>query len=336
MKRRPILIAIGIAALVGVTVTAALKFGASPKEAAWQGWVEADYLFLGPDDPGRLVSLNVNEGDVVSEGTLLFEVQPDIQEQEWLRATAQVDEAKARLARAEAAQQRPEEIAVLEEQEVRAQAAIEQSKPALARAEALVKQGYTPVSRVEEARATYQRDMATLHEIQKQIRVGRLEARAEDIDAARTMVAQAEANLAAAQTRHEQRRVTAPAKGLVQEVFYRPGEVVPAGRPVVSLLPLGNLKLRFFVSQSELPKISPGQLVAVRCDGCADDLRAKVSFLSSQAEFTPPVIFSEEERQKLVFRIEARPEEPEQLRVGQPVTVVLEKPESSQIANANK
>lgn len=337
MNRRSTFVAVGIAALIAVTaVVVAFKFGASLKEATWQGWVEADYLFVGPDDPGRLVTLSVKEGDVIAEGTLLFEVQPDIQEQEWQRAKAQVDEAKARLARAEAARQRPEEIAVLEEQEARARAAIEQSKPALERAEALVKRGFTPVSRVEEARATYNKDVAALHEIQKQIRVARLEARTEDIEAVRMMVAQAEANLAAAETRREQRRVAAPAGGLVQEIFYRIGEVVPAGRPVVSLLPPGNLKVRFFVSQSELPKISQGQLVTVSCDGCADDLRAKVSFLSSQAEFTPPVIFSEEERQKLVFRVEARPEEPAQLRVGQPVTVVLTKPESGQIANVNE
>jgi HlyD family secretion protein len=221
----------------------------------------------------------------------------------------------------EAAQQRPEEIEVLEQQRKRAEAAIEQSKPELDRAEALVKNGTSPASRLDQAKAAYNRDAASLGEIEKQIAVARMRSRTEDIEAARTVVTQAEAHLSAAEIRGQQRIVRSPATGLVQEVFYRPGEVVPAGRPVVSVLPPNNLKLRFFVPQSQLPLLHQGQMVNVHCDGCAQDLAAKVTFISSQAEFTPPVIFSELERQKLVFRIEAHPEQPERFRVGQPVTV---------------
>ncbi len=325
--RRFILIAIGIATLLAIALTgnAALRFGTFPKETAWQGWVEADYLFLGPEEPGRLVSLTVKEGDFVADGSFIFEVQSDIQKDELLSATAALDMVRSRLARLEATQQRPEEIALLKEKESGAKAAIQQSRPALERTEALSERGFAATARVEEAKAVYEKDLAALRVIRQEIEVAQLKARSEEIDEARAALRQADANRTVAATRYEQRKITAPAKGVVQEVFYRPGEVVPAGRPVVSILPPGNLKLRFFVSQSELPNISQGQLVAVRCDGCADDLRAKVSFLSSQAEFTPPVIFSEEERQKLVFRIEARPEEPGQLRVGQPVTVMLKK-----------
>jgi HlyD family secretion protein len=99
--------------------------------------------------------------------------------------------------------------------------------------------------------------------------------------------------------------------------------MVPAGKPVVALLPPGNLKVRFFVNEAVLPRIKLGDVVKVQCDGCADDLTAKVSFMARSSEFTPPVIYSTEERAKLVFMIEARPQRPDRLRVGQPVSVAL-------------
>ena len=133
----------------------------------------------------------------------------------------------------------------------------------------------------------------------------------------------AEARRNSARTRLERRRVVSPAAGTIQEVYFRVGERVPAGRPIVSLLPPGNVRVRFFVPQAMLPKVHIGDAIAVRCDGCAGDLVARVSFISAQAEFTPPVIYSQEERARLVFRIEALPEKPEDVRVGQPVSVAL-------------
>ena len=107
----------------------------------------------------------------------------------------------------------------------------------------------------------------------------------------------------------------------MQQIYYRPGEVVPAGRPVVSILPPGNIKIRFFVPETVLPKVALGADVTVRCDGCKADVPAKVTFISRSAEFTPPVIYSQEERSKLVYLIEARTGTPGELRVGQPVDV---------------
>ena len=111
--------------------------------------------------------------------------------------------------------------------------------------------------------------------------------------------------------------------GTVQLIYYRPGEMVPAGKAVVSILPPGNVKVRFFVPQAVRPTISLGDTIGLTCDGCASGISARVSFIASAAEYTPPVIFSEEERNKLVFLVEALPEKPEGLRVGQPVTVTL-------------
>lgn len=317
-----------IAVIAGVVLVAAatgaflmLRSPAPPPQ--FHGWVEADLLFVGADEPGRLTNLAVREGQAVTSGTLLFTLQNDIQEADLQQAQGALDEAKARLAKAETAQQRPEEVAVLQAQEARARAALENSEPELERTRKLVERGIAAQARLDQAKAAHDRDLAQLLEIRRQIEVARLKARSEDIEAAREVVKQAEARLTSAQTRHTQRQVSAPADSVVQEIYFRTGEIVPAGRPVVSLLPPGNLKLRFFVPQSALPQIALGDEIAVQCDGCAEGIMAQVTFIARQAEFTPPVIFSSEERAKLVFRVEAIPRKPELLRVGQPTAISL-------------
>jgi len=144
-----------------------------------------------------------------------------------------------------------------------------------------------------------------------------------DLDAASAELRSAEARVNTSQTRLARRKLASPVTGTVQQVYFRPGEMVPAGRPILAILPPGNLKVRFFVPEAALQKIAYGDTVTVRCDGCADQT-AKVSFIAKSAEYTPPVIYSLEERNKLVFLIEALPEQPDKVRVGQPVDVVLE------------
>jgi HlyD family secretion protein len=145
-------------------------------------------------------------------------------------------------------------------------------------------------------------------------------------DDAEATLRTAEARLNSAKTKLERRRMLSPAAGTIQEVYFREGELVQPGRPIVSLLPPENTRVRFFVPQAVLPTVHVGDRIAVRCDGCASGLVARVSFISAQAEFTPPIIYSQEERARLVFRVEATPERPADLRVGQPVSVALQGP----------
>jgi HlyD family secretion protein len=223
-----------------------------------QGWVEAELIFVSPDEQGRVEQENVREGNRVKKGDQLFTLDDDLQQAD---------------------------VAVKD-------AAVTSADQAFVRAKQLL----TTSSGTQK---TY-----------------------DDADAA---VRQAKANLDWSKTRLARRRGISPADGTIQEVYFRQGETVPPGRAVMSLLPPGNLKLRFFAPETQLPAIKYGATVNVSCDGCAPGLTAKVSFIADSAEYTPPVIYSLEERAKLVFLIEARPVQPEKFRVGQPVTVTLPK-----------
>jgi HlyD family secretion protein len=288
-----------------------------------QGWVEADTLFVGAEDALRVTRLSVAEGDVAEPGAFLFALEASTQAAEVDSARAHVAEAEARLARLEATQQRPEEIMVLEAQQRQAEAALDFSTAELARQRDLAARNVAARAKLEEAESNYRRDLSALEAIRQQVQNARLSARREDIEAARATLAQQRAALAAAEARMRRTEVRAPAAGRIERVYYRPGEVVPAGRPVLGLLPPENIKLRFFVPQAVVPSIRVGQRVAARCDGCPDGLEATVSFIAPRAEFTPPVVFTPEERVRLVFKVEARPARPDAFRVGQPVTVTL-------------
>jgi HlyD family secretion protein len=144
-----------------------------------------------------------------------------------------------------------------------------------------------------------------------------------NLDDAEALLRTAQARLNSSQTRLARRKVLSPVTGPVQQIYYRVGELVPAGKPIVAILPPSNLKVRFFVNEAMLPRLHIGDTIAITCDGCESGLTAKISFIANTSEYTPPVIYSMDERSKLVFLIEAWPDRPEHLRAGQPVSVTL-------------
>lgn len=239
-----------------LALLALLVAGCNDGEKTYQGWIEADLIFVSPDEAGRVETLSVREGDKATKGAPVFTVDDDLQQ-------ADLNVAKATAAN---------------------------TRRAFMRAQTLLNSGTGTQKAFDDAQAALR---------------------------------QADARLNSAQTRLKRRQAFSPVSGTVQQIYFRPGEMVAAGKPVIALLPPGNLKVRFFVPQAALPKFAIGDAVKVRCDGCAADLAAKISFIARSAEYTPPVIYSMEERAKLVFLIEARPNSPEKLRVGQPVDVLL-------------
>ena len=291
-------------------------------ETAWQGYMEARLLLVGPEQAGRLVDLAVEEGVQVAAGAPLFGLDAALQQAQLEEAAGRLEEARARLANLLAQQQRPEEIEVLVARRRQAQAGLDLATQELRRTRELFQRGVIAKSRLDQAEATFRESQAGLQQVEQQIQTGRLTARVQEIAATRAAVEAAEAMVAQAQVRLERRRVAAPAAGVVQEVLFRPGEMVTAAQPVVALLPPERLRVRFFVPEPLVSRLRLGQTVAVRCDGCTADLRARISFVSREAEFTPPVIFGPTERAKLVFMAEATPEgATAALLPGQPVTV---------------
>jgi len=226
------------------------------KNPGYQGWVEADMIFVSPDEPGRVIKLNVREGDQVKEGAALYSIDDDLQR-------ADLNQNNATLANAQQTYDR---------------------------AAALSKTGSGTQA---------------------------------NLDSAVSALRVAEARVNTSQTRLMRRSGFAPVSGSIQQIYFREGEMVPAQRPVLSIMPPGNMKVRFFVPEADLPKLALGDEVGVTCDNCANDLTAKIYFLATQAEYTPPVIYSLDERNKLVYLVQARPNKPEGLRVGQPVSVFL-------------
>jgi HlyD family secretion protein len=242
--------------LTALALAVALAGCKETRDPGFQGWVEADMIFVSPDEPGRVTKLYVREGDEVKSGAQLYTVDDDLQ-----------------------------------------QADLNQNKATLANAQ-----------------QTYER-AASLSKTGSGTQA--------NLDAAVSALRVAEARVITSQTRLARRNGYAPVSGAIQQIYFREGEMVPAQRPVLSIMPPGNMKLRFFVPEPELPKLAIGDDVRVSCDNCAADLTAKIYFIATMAEYTPPVIYSLDERNKLVYLIQARPSRPDALRVGQPISVYL-------------
>jgi HlyD family secretion protein len=289
----------------------------------FQGFVEGEFLRIGPDEPGRLAVLSVRRGDIVEAGAPLFRLEAETFEADRAAAESRLREAEAALADLMAEQQRPEEIEVLMAGRARAAADVRLTRAEEERQRRLHAEGFAATARLQQAQADAQRAEASLAEVERQIGAAQLTARIQRIEQARGAVEAARGALEAAAERLARRTVSAPEGGLIQDVLFYPGELVPAAQPVVSLLPPERRKIVFYVSEPWRVRFRPGTVVRVTCDSCPDDLTATVDFVSAEEEFTPPVIFSPEERAKLVYRVEARPARPLALSPGQPVSVIL-------------
>jgi HlyD family secretion protein len=288
----------------------------------WQGYAEGEYVRISAPVAGTLLRADPQRGDRVELAAPMF-ILEQVNEAAGRREAAQrLDQARARLANLEKGR-RPDEIAAIQAQERQARAALALSGANLKRAEQLLASGFQSPASLDEARSAHDRDQARLAEFEAQLKVARLTARPDEIDAAHAEVAAADAALAQADWRLTQKAVRAPVAGTVQDRLYLPGEFVPAGYPVYSILPPENIKLRFFVPQAQLAALRPGMALTATCDGCGGTIGARLSFIAPQPEYTPPVIYNRDNRAKLVYLVEARPNAQDALRLhpGQPVDV---------------
>jgi HlyD family secretion protein len=291
----------------------------------FQGYVEGEYLRVASPIAGQLASLLVARGAIVKRGDPLFALEQD-------NETAGLRQAEDQLRQAEAQHRnlltgkRPEEIDAIRAQLAQAEASLSLSEGNLVRQEALVRERFVSKEAADTARSARDRDRARVDELKAQLAAARLAARPDEIGAARSASRAAREALAQAEWKLTQKSLRAPQDGHVTDTLYVQGEWVPAGSPVVTLLPPANTKVRFFVPERILGSIRLGQQVSVLCDGCGEPVPAPVTYVAPQAEYTPPVIYSRENRAKLVFMVEARPAPAHaaKLHPGQPVEVRLQ------------
>ncbi|HEX4293860.1 MAG TPA: efflux RND transporter periplasmic adaptor subunit [Rhizomicrobium sp.] len=249
---------------------------------AWLGYAEGDTAFVAAPQAGWVANLRVERGAEVKLGDMLFALDDIAQ------ASAR-DQAQAQIAQAQG-------------QMGQARAGLELAQKELVRQQGLLRSGATSKQALDQAKSAHDTAAALVAQI----------------DATEQ---QARATLTGAAYQLSERVVVSRTSGRVQDVFFRPGEYAPAMTPVVSILPPGNVYVRFFVPETEFAHVHLGQKVSIHCDGCARDLTATVSFIAAQEEFTPPVIFSVGNREKLVFKVEARAQGGLALHPGQPVDV---------------
>jgi HlyD family secretion protein len=312
---------------VAAVLAAGIACAGCSKEApgTWQGYVEGEFVYLASSQAGQLTELSVSRGQTVADNAPLFALEAQNETEAVVQAREQLRAARAQLADLNTGK-RPPEVDVTQAQLVQAQADAARAATQYQRDEIQLRAGGIAQSQLDDSHATALSTAARVRELKSQVAVARLPGRIEQIRAQNAQVEADQAALAQAQWKLDQKSLRAPHGGLVFDTMYRSGEWVPAGSPVVRLLPPANVKVRFFVPQAVVGSLAPGRHVLIHCDGCPADVPAVLSFISDQVEYTPPVIYSNESRAKLVFMVEARPQlaDAPKLRPGQPVVVSLQ------------
>jgi HlyD family secretion protein len=299
--------------------------GCAPSgERTLQGYVEGEYVRVAAPFAGALIRLSVKRGGDVVAGAPLFALERENEVAARRQSEQQLQAAEARLENLRTGK-RPPEVMSVEEQLRQAIATRDLAVTNLARQQKLFASGFVSGAAIDDARTEVKRDEAAVAQLQAAVATARLPARNDEIRAAEADARAAKEALAQADWRLGQRAVASPVTGRVNDTYFVTGDWVPAGTPVVSLLPPGNVKLRFFVPEPALSRMKPGQTVTFSCDGCGAALTAPITFISDRAEFTPPVLYTRENRAKLVFLVEAVPaaDVAARLNPGQPVDITL-------------
>ncbi len=289
-----------------------------------QGYLEGEYIYVASPLGGALERLQVQRGAQVKAGDPLFTLES-------ISEKAAREEAELRLVQARATLEdtkkgkRPTEVDSLTASLKQAQAALDLADKEFTRQQSLRESGATSQQELDTARSARDQSRERVAQLEAELETARLGARTDQVAAAAANVRALEAALAKAEWSLNQKRQSAPQAGLVFDTLFREGEWVAAGRPVAQLLPPANIKLRVFVSEAQLGPLQLGDAVQVFMDGVTGNVTGKVSFISPQAEYSPPMIYSRANRQKFVYLVEAtfEPDVAVRLHPGQPVEVVL-------------
>jgi len=285
------------------------------------GYVEGERLYLASPVSGTVRAIHVLEGDRIAAGASAFLIDPDVQQAQRDSAAAGVEAAQAQVADLSQGQ-RPQELLVFEAELQAALAAEREAEAAYARIAPLAERGIFAPARLDQARADRDAARARTAAARRRRDVAALGARQDAIAQAQARVTQARSSLSEASARLDQLSPSAPSAALVEEVFFRPGEWAPANQPIVALLPDERVRLVFFVPQTQLAAYRAGGVVRFSHDGAPSPREARIRWISPRPEFTPPVLYGKASRDRLVFRIEAAPDDPRSLPPGLPVDVI--------------
>ena len=270
------------------------------------GYVEGNYVQIASVATAQILALTVTSGDRVTTGQPLVELERRDAEIALAQAEASLSRAESQLANLRQGK-RPEEIRVIEAALASARAQAGEARRTADRLLDLAARGVATETQRDDASTAAAVAEARVTEIEANLAVAHLPARPDEIGAAEAMLREATAARDHARWQMEKRDLTAPANGVITDIIHRPGEIATAGQPILALLPDGAVRLRLYVPEAAIARIAPGDLLAVRCDGCPSDLFATISYIADGPEFTPPVIYSVDSRQKLVYLVEAKP-----------------------------
>lgn len=298
--------------------------GCGPRgDAGWSGYADGDYVYVAAPIAGQLSVLSVLAGQQVKKGQPLFALDDEAERAAREEANARLAAASFQAANTEKGKREPE-VSVNEAQLAQARAQAGMARDDLARKRELLAKGFIAQAQVDDAEHTYAQAQARVAELSSTVQVAHLPSRTDEQRAAQAQVDAARQVLRQSDWRAQQKQQAAPVDAQVADTFFRPGEFVNAGQPVVSLLPAANVKARFYVPEPQLQQLALGGNVTLHCDGC-QSIAARVTFIATKPEYTPPVIYSNEQRAKLVFLVEAKPSPADapKLRPGQPLSVTV-------------
>jgi len=306
-------IAIAVAVIVvAIVLWLVLRPHDAREDEVFTGYVVSDNVYMSSPVAGTLTQMAVRRGQRVAAGAALFRIDPTVRaaETEQARATIAANEAQVGQQQAGFEQARSDLASTQADAD---RAGAEYRRLAAAQRE---KPGSVALLDLDQARASYE---GAIHK--RDAARTRIGAASQAIAAARAQVRQSQAGLTSATRQLNDLAPVAPSAGRVEDVMFKLGESVTPNAPVVSIVPDGQVKVRFYVPQGLVSSYQPGRKVAIGCDGCAAGMTAKVEFVANEPEYTPPVIYSLDARQKLVFLVEALPSNPGKLLPGQPMDV---------------
>jgi HlyD family secretion protein len=288
-------------------LAALLVFACGPKaERPLQGYIEGEYVRVAAPFAGTLQQLSIKRGDEVGNGAPVFALERENEVAARRQAEQQLQAAEARLANLRTGK-RPPEVETVAEQLQQAKAARELSAANFRRQQQLRASGFISAAALDDARSQLKRDEAQVASLEASVETAKLPAREDEIRAAEADAGAAREALAQSDWNLSQRAVSSPAAGVVIDTYYVVGDWVSAGGVVASLLPPENVKIRFYVPETSLGRLKLGQTLTIACDACAAPVSATITFIGDRAEFTPPVLYSKDNRSKLVYLIEAKP-----------------------------